>query len=63
MIYRVTHTDPTGQRRRARVSAPSVWAAIDQMNDAFGLARAVACVRMSGAPALRLVARGAACAL
>lgn len=56
MIFRVTHIDPAGHRRKARVSAPDAWHAIDQMDRVFGAARAAASVRMDTGQVLRLVA-------
>lgn len=53
MMFRITHVDRTGQRRRAHVTASSNADAMGQMDRAFGLARAASCVRL--APALRPV--------
>ncbi len=64
MLYKVTHIDQAGRRRRARVSARTVADAMDQMDRVFGDARAMACLRMSVRPVLRVVPnRGHACAV
>ncbi len=55
MMFKVTHIDQAGHRRRARVSARTVADAMDQMDRVFGDARAVACLRMAVHPVLRLV--------
>lgn len=64
MIFKVTHIDLAGHRRRARVTAQSVSDAMDQADRLWGAALAMACLRMSSRPELRLVAdkgRRAAC--
>jgi hypothetical protein len=57
MLFKVTHIDQIGHRRRARVSATGSWDAMAQMDQVYGEARAVACIRMSTKPVLRLLVR------
>lgn len=56
MLFKVTHINVLGHRHRARVSAPSVGHAMDQMERVYGEARGGACVRLAGRRALRVVA-------
>lgn len=56
MLFKVTHIDQGGHRRKARVAAVNVGDALDQVDREWGLARVTACVRLSARPALRLVA-------
>lgn len=55
MIFKVTHIDQSGHRRRARVTARSVADCMDQADREWGPARALACLRMAARPVLRLV--------
>lgn len=55
MLFKVTHISPSGHRRRARVTAQSVADAMDQVERAWGDARALACLRMLARPVLRVV--------
>lgn len=57
MLFKVTHIDPAGHCRKARVSAVHAGDAIDQMDRVYGDALVTACVRMSARPVLRLVTR------
>lgn len=57
MLFKVTHIDPAGHCRKARVSAIHAGDAIDQMDRVYGDALVTACVRMSARPVLRLVGR------
>jgi hypothetical protein len=45
VIFKVTHINPEGQRRKAMVTAVSVADAQDQVFAAWGFARALACLR------------------
>lgn len=58
MLFSVTHIDQAGHRHKARVSAMSCWDVMDQMDQVFGEARAMACVRMATRPVLCVVGRG-----
>lgn len=55
MLFKVTHISQAGHRRRARVTAQNVADAIDQAERAWGDAVALACLRMSARPVLRVV--------
>lgn len=57
MLFKVTHIDEAGHRRRARVSARSSQDAHDQMERVYGESRAGACVRMVAVPVLHVVGR------
>lgn len=57
MFFKVTHIDPSGHRRKARVAAVSSAAAMDQMDAIYGDAQGGACVRMATRPGLFLVGR------
>lgn len=55
MLFKVTHISPTNQARRARVSATCRDDAMDQVDQAWGAARAVACMCLPTRPVLRVV--------
>lgn len=58
MLLKVTHIDRAGHRHKALVTARSVADAMDQMDQVFGEPLRVACLRLTGRPALRVVASG-----
>lgn len=62
MLFTVTHIDAAGHRRKAVVAAPSFGDAMDQMDRAFGDARACSCVPVRTPPALHLVRTSSRCA-
>lgn len=47
MLFKVTHINEQGHRRRAQISARSSQDATDQMERVYGEARAGACMRMA----------------
>ncbi len=55
MLFKVTHIGPTGHRRKAHVSCSGLADALEQVDQAFGPARAVACVRVVPRTTFRLV--------
>lgn len=55
MLFKVTHIDRNGARRRARVTAANPGDALEQMEQEFGESRAGGVVRLAVRPALRLV--------
>lgn len=57
MMFKVTHIDPSGHRRKARVSAVHSGDAMEQMDAVYGEAQGGACIRMAVKPALRLQPR------
>lgn len=57
MLFKVTHIDESGHRRRAQVSARNSQDATDQMEQVYGEARSGACLRMVVRPVLHLVER------
>ena len=57
MLFKVTHIDQQGHRRRARVSARNSQDAHDQMEREYGDSRSGACVRMACSPVLHMVIR------
>lgn len=59
MLFKVTHIDEQGHRRKALVPARSWQDAADQMDRLYGDSRAGACMRMASKPVLHVVARGA----
>lgn len=57
MLFKVTHINEQGHRRKARVSARNSQDATDQMERVYGESRAGACMRMAARPVLHVVAR------
>jgi hypothetical protein len=55
MLFKVTHINVLGHRRKAQVTAKSVADAMDQVDREWGTARALACVRLAVHPVLRVV--------
>lgn len=55
MLFKVTHIDPAGHCRKARVSATSNGDAFDQMDRQFGEGTGGAAMRMSATPVLHVV--------
>ena len=55
MLFKVTHIDERGHRRKARVAAPNAGDAMDQVDREWGEARVVACMRMTSRPVLHVV--------
>lgn len=54
MLFKVTHIDARGHRRKAHVTARSTADAMDQADREWGDARACACVPMVARPVLHV---------
>lgn len=54
MLFKVTHIDAQGHRRKAHVTARSTADALDQVDREWGDARACACVPLLARPVLHL---------
>lgn len=59
MLFKVTHIDAQGHRRKARVTARSTADAMEQADREWGDARACACVPMKARPVLHVAAQRA----
>lgn len=57
MLFKVTHIDQSGHRKRALVSARSWGDADDQMTREFGEHQVLSCVRLERHQVVRLVRR------
>lgn len=55
MLFKLTHIDRNGHRRKARVTACNVTDAMDQIYREFGEPRVLSLVRMAVKPVLREV--------
>lgn len=55
MLFKVTHIDPAGHCRKARVSAAHAGDAFDQMDRQFGEGKGGLAVRMAATPVLHVV--------
>jgi len=57
MLFKVTHIDAQGHRRKAHVTARSTADAMEQADREWGEPRACACVPMAARPVLHVAAR------
>lgn len=55
MLFKVTHIDRTGHRRKARVTAVSVADAMDQVDREWGASMVLSCLRLTARPVLHIV--------